>query len=490
MVVTKCRFSAQNALVTLLALASVACTAIAGTRESPETKRAPHPTSQISGNDDSNAEDIDVTTTDSLTFGPVVCGVKSAARHIFIHNKTQEPRDFSIMVQDEPAFSIGISKGGTLAGGQVLDVPIFAQPSMAGALESKIVVSSGSSFVQVNVAVEGRGATLDFSNGSLDIGDTPLSVEGTASVTLTNSGSATAEIESFDGQNGDFTVSPSSFTLVKDESRQLTVRFAAGQSPTAEALFTKLSPKATGLCTAAPSLAVSARRVDTNVTVTNGDWGKQDCTTTPKNQQSIVIKNYMPKQLKWSVTPATQFKITGPTSGTIAAAQIGAVAGTSPGSVSIPYSAPTLPATPGPLKESVIVTVTAMDGSPPAPNTPSAHPAELSVDVRGAVLQFSKSTLAFKDIASGDSESFDITNKGVDDVRVYWSFTRTSGDKAWTYPDSTYVQRNNGSGNVRIGYTPSANPPDAATININGYFGGRICNLNALKAVTLQGATN
>src|SRR5262249_44930267 len=152
-------------------------------------------------------------------------------------------------------------------------------------------------------------------------------------------------------------------------------------------------PKATGLCTAAPMLVAKGSRVDTTVTVSGGDWGKQNCLTTPTTRD-VVIKNYYAGELKWSVTPTSKFKLNGTaTSGPLPRGTIGAVAGTgtTPGQITLTYKAPPTGATPAPITEDITVAVTLPNGQPIPGATPIDHKVTLQIDVRGSVVALSDS---------------------------------------------------------------------------------------------------
>jgi hypothetical protein len=486
--VAKCRFPAQHALVALLAIATVACTAIAGVRDPDPIAKSSKRDAGSPTSGDSNATDIAVTV-DSLDFGNVACGASTTVNLVVVNNSDQD-RPYTIERQSDDSPFTSSKPTGTIPARDKVDVPLTVTPTVGGQVKNNIVVTSGNEFVTVPVTVVGQGAALDWAMSSVDLGETPLGTDGTAQVSLHNSGSAAAKIAGFSGANNDFDVTPSAATIQPGQDASFTVTLKANATPTPTPISTTIIPNVTGLCTAAPMLVARGSRVDTTVTVTGGDWGKQACNTSPPTRD-VVIKNYYAGELKWSVTPTTKFKLNGgATTGPLPRGTIGAVAGTgtTPGQITLTYKAPPTGATPAPITEDITVAVTLPNGQPIPGATPINHPITLQIDVRGSIVALSASSLDFATDKNGQSSNtFKISNSGNEQAWIVWGYQR-SGGPAWTgIPQQTFTNPS-GTTTVDIGYTPSDSPPDGATLTPFVAQGSwNICNISSLSKVTLTG---
>ncbi|HEY8075388.1 MAG TPA: choice-of-anchor D domain-containing protein [Labilithrix sp.] len=472
-----------------MAAFSVACTALAGERDPDATRPPVRLDSSTPSAPDSNAQDIDSPETQTgLDFGEVGCGVDSAPKSITIVNKTNAPRPYQMVLEDGSVFQPLDPKAmsGTVPVGDPLVIKMIAAPKLSGGAKSNVVVASGSSFVQIALSVSGAGAALEWETATADIGEAPLDNDVTTVVKLKNTGTRAASITGFTGTTSDFVASAPS-SIAPGQDADVTFKLVAGAMQSS-VLTTTMTPQAGGLCAVAPSIAVSGQRVDTTVTVAGADWGKQPCTTTPTSTQDVVVKNYWTHPITWTIATPSIFTLgSGVTSGTVAAKD-----GTGPGVANITFKAPPLGAVPKPITEAIKLTVHGSGATLPPP-ADGDHVVNLTVDVRGAVLAITPSTLDFNATTkSSDQQSFKITNTGNEVAWLYWRYQRTAGGPAWTgLPQETGTNPGGGSTTWRIGYQPSTAPPNTATLSPqddSSYMGGgRICNPSVLGAITLQG---
>ncbi len=474
----------------LLASLSIACSAIAGERD-PDPTRPPVRLDSSTTAPDSNAQDIDSPEVAAgIDFGEVGCGVDSAPKSITIVNKTNSPRPYTMVLENGSAFQPLDPKAvsGTVPVGQPLVIKMIAAPTFAGASKSNVVIASGSSFVQVPLVVTGAGGALEWETSSADLGEAPLGNAVSTTVKLRNTGTRAATIDGFGGQSGDITAAAAMPTIAKGDEAEVTLTLTAGGAESS-VLSAMITPQAKGLCAQPPAIAVSGKRVNTTVTVSGADWGKKPCTTTPSETHDVVVKNYWNKPITWSVSATSIFTLAGRMStGTLAAKDANG-----PAVANITFRAPALGADPKPLVEAVTVTLHGANGATLPQPADGDHVVNLSVDVRGAVLAITPATLNFvATTRTADQQSFRVANTGNEVAWLMWKYQRTAGGPAWAGVPQETGTNAGGTTTIRITYEPTTAPPNAATltpIDDSGYMGGgRVCNPNALTAVTLSGS--
>ena len=491
---------ARLALALGAAGALIACAQLAGL-ESPEDRvtpedapRASAPSEPTSGavgdedkdNTDSNAEDIDVSPV--LDFGTVGCGDEQTA-NLVVTNKSDKDRTYSVVIPEGAPFHTSAALEGTLPANGNVVLPIVARPTVSGESKANIVVTSGSSFATVPAGVIGAGATLEWMTATADIGDTPLNTEGTTKAKLKNTGVRPATITGFDGVTADFVASPSQLVIAPNVEAEIEVTLTKGSTPTSKLSTTLVPIVPASLCAPAPPVNVSGQRVNTTVTVSGADWGKQDCNSAPTAARNVVVRNYSNKEVKWTITaPPTRFTLgSAATTGIVPpATDNGAV----PGAAEIPFKAPELGAEPKPLTDSVTVRIESTAGPPLAAPSGGDHTVPLRVDVRGAVVAIAPTQLAFvaRRGQSSSTKVFSITNTGNEPAVLAWTFARTAGGPAWVgTPQSTSTSPGKTT-NVGIRYQPSTAPPNTATLTPSRAGGGAICNPAGLAIVTMSGS--
>lgn len=489
------RLAPRLALV-LAAAALVACAQIAGLQApdeasiDPATKagRPDEPRTGAVGNEDkantdSNAEDIAVTHV--LDFGTVGCG-DERTENLVVTNRSAEPRSYAVLLPEGAPFHTSAALEGMLPANGNVVVPIVARPTAAGEAKVNVVVTSGASFATVPAGVIGAGATLEWMTASADIGDTPLNTEGTTKARLKNTGVRAATVTGFLGIDVNFTASPTQLVLAPDAEADIELTLTKGGTATNK-LTATFTPIATGLCAAPLPVTVSGQRVNTNVTVSGADWGKQDCNSTPTATRNVVVKNYSNKPLTWTVTaPPTRFALQGALTGTVPPSPDN---GSVPGTADIPFKAPELGAEPGVLTDSVTVKVESTSGATLAAVPGGEYTVPLHVDVRGAVLAIAPTELTFvaRQGYRSATKVFSITNTGNEPAALAWTFQRTAGGPAWIgNPQSTSTSAGRTT-NVGISYQPSTAPPNTATLTPSRAGGGKICNPAGLAVVSLSG---
>lgn len=66
---------------------------------------------------------------------------------------------------------------------------------------------------------------------------------------------------------------------------------------------------------------------------------------------------------------------------------------------------------------------------------------------------------------------------GNEPARIGWAFARTAGQPAWTGLPGITSTSGGSSSTVNLGYTPSSDPPNTATLTTSRNGGGKICNI-------------
>jgi hypothetical protein len=133
---------------------------------------------------------------DTLPFGSVPIGQKSAAQTVLITNQGKLSSGALVLSVDSTDFAIDDSVSGDcsaglkLAGGAACGVHIVFTPSTGGARNGTLTVS-GSPGGAVNTSLSGIGATpgvLTMSAKAIDFASTPVGTSVTRTITVTNAG--------------------------------------------------------------------------------------------------------------------------------------------------------------------------------------------------------------------------------------------------------------------------------------------------------------
>lgn len=433
---------------------------------------------------DSNATGIAVAVA-SVDFEHVSCNTESAPQSIVVANTTSVARPFSVLMPEGTPFTSNDPLSGTLPADGHVTVKVFAKPTVAGTVKANITVTSGSSFVIVPVGVVGVGGALEWSTQLADIGDTPVTTDGTTKVFLKNTGTADATVTRFatlTPSGSPFSAGPDNLAIRAGGQSEVTLTLAKGL-PSAK-LSEGLRPVAEGLCAAAPIMTVTGQRVVNTLTVTGADWGKRDCNTTTSEERAVVVRNYASKPLRWTVkTAPTRYRLVGASTGIVDVGN-----GTTPGEANIAFTAPAFGSTLGPLTETVTVAIENYNGSNLEAPVIGERQVALRSDVRGAIVALSTTELTFvADIGSSTTQPLVIRNTGNEMASLTWAFARTAGQPAWTGLPSTTLTLNGLTSTIMLGYTPTGDPPNAATLTPSRNGGAKICNPGELAVVTVKG---
>ena len=495
-IVGKCRpFIGPQLLGIITASTLFACAQLAGLDDDPGAGQgaAPRPETEVSPTEranppgaekqaDQNAQDLAVSQGE-VEFGSVGCGTESKHTQLIVMNLSDTGRKFTVTIPDGAPF--GIEGGGNEWIGELwakgsAKVALFAKPSTSGPAKSSAVISSNGAFITVPLGVNGTGAELEWGTGLADVGETPLGMDGLLEVTLKNKGSLAAVVKKFDFETAGspFSISPANLVVDPKGEAKLTIKLAKGNTVSG-ALTNKIIPDAFGQCAPPPSVQVTGQRVDTSVTVSGADFGRQPCNSTPADKKAVVIKNYYNKPVKWTLkTQPTRYTLASgsPTTGTVDAA-----AGTTPAQATILFSAPALGATLGALEDDVTITLENTAGSQLPPAALGDKKVKLRTDVRGAIVRVNESAFSFT-ATKGTSASNDlrVTNDGNETAKINWEYTRLTGAPAWTGLPGTTTTSGKATTSTRITYSPTN---DASTAKLTPVRNGGYTICNPLPAM-------
>lgn len=493
----KCRpeRALQTTLGVLAALSLFACAQLAGIDDSAgsgigrdsdnvepsERANAPGAEKEV----DQNAEDLSVSQSD-IEFGSVVCQTESKRTELVVTNKSDRGRKFTVTIPEDAPFRIENAEGNVFRGdlwarGNA-KVAIYAKPNSSGLTKSTAVIASNGAFINVPLGVKGTGAELEWGTELADVGETPLGTDGTVKVVLKNKGTSPGFVKKFDfaTAGSPFSISPSNVTIQPGTETELTVKLAKGSSVSG-LLTNKITPDAFGQCSPPPGVQVTGQRVDTSVTVSGADFGRQPCNTTPSEKKGIVIKNYYNKPVKWTLkTTPTKYTLVGygaataVTTGTVEAAN-----GSTPSQATILFSAPPLGTQLGTLEEEMTVTLENTPGSQLPANALGDKKVKLRTDVRGAIVTVNGNTTELDFLAKLDESAkkdFRVVNTGNETAKINWEYTRTAGGVAWSNLPGTTTTYGGSSSVTRITYSPTTAPPNEAKLVPVQNGGYKICN--------------
>lgn len=434
---------------------------------------------------DQNAEDLSVSQAD-VEFGSVVCQTESKRTELVINNRSDKGRKFTVTIPEDAPFGIDGAVGNVLTGDLwakgTAKVSLYAKPNTSGLTKATAVVASNGAFINVPLGVNGTGAELEWGTELAEVGETPLNTDGTLKVVLKNKGTSPAFVKKFDFQTAGspFSVSPSTLTIQPKTETELTVKLAKGSSVSG-LLTNKVTPDAFGQCSAPPGVQVTGQRVDTSVTVSGADFGRQPCNTTPSGQKGIVIKNYYNKPVKWTLkTTPTKYTLA---SGAATTGSVEPATGSTPSTATIRFNAPPLGTTLGTLEEEVTVTIENTPGSQLPANALGDKKVKLRTDVRGVLISVNATAFTFTaKIDASAKNDFKVINQGNETAKINWDFTRTAGDPAWSNLPGTTTTYGPGTTTTKITYSPTGAPPNTAKLVPVQNGGYKICNPQNLPA--------
>ena len=415
--------------------------------------------------------DANITITPSrLDFGEVACGSESAAQLVKIVNSGSAATPYKVEIPTGTALRVEGALNGMIPAKQAVTLSVFATPRVAGDFNATdLFVTAGEALQPIHATAKGTGATFELVQSSISFGDVrkengapPVDVE------VRNSGTKAVSVSDFIVSKPDaFSVTwqgqPAAFTIAPQTSAHLLVTMLTATSDDAAALTETIKPKETKFCGAPPILTMTGRRVTSNVTLSTGDWGRQDCNSTPKSKD-IVITNYANAVVTYSVQPVAGSAFTildeGPHS--IALAPTAA----SPQTAAIKVVPKPLPATaPLPnLSELLGVTLAST-----APGINGRHDVTLHVDVRGAIITITPAALTFTSTgAASDRKTFTVENTGNEGAYLSWSLNRTStnGGSSWSIGAPQGIGGSSTGAKVTTNGTVDFQPPAAAGVEV------------------------
>lgn len=436
--------------------------------------------SEDGGAIDPSAVSIAVTPTD-LDFGAIECGSESPAKLVSIQNTGQVPASYDLVVPAGSPFTIVGPLTGTLPPMAAVTLQVSAKLEGSGNAATELVVTAGNSVQPVRLKAAGRGPALEITPALVDFGDVRMqSGSAPVDVEVTNRGTAPAVISSFEA-SADFAAAlpamPASIPPGAKSMVAVTMKPGSESAPLQAVLRPLLTQK---LCGPTPSIAVKGRRVNSNVTVSGADFGKQQCTQT--SSKSVVVTNYSPSALTFtaSLKTGSAFTLVSGATGTIPAAP----SSTTPTTGTIVLKPKPFGATLGTIAESLAIDVSGI-----APPEGGLRSVPITVDVRGIILSIMPSSLG-NFVSTGsttDTKSFTVKNNGNENAVLDWTLQRTIGGVAWTSTPPVSISAG-ATGSGTVGFRPTGNGPHEAKITpaLNVFFSTSVI-CPAVPALTVQG---
>lgn len=467
----------------------LACGQIAGIDDAPVvdegtvTPGNTPPNDKPGGTIDERNDSTIVILPQELDFGAVPCGSTSLGKLITIQNTGSSATTYEVALPANPSFTVMGALSGPLAAKSSVTLQAFAKPAVANENTTDLVVSAGGAVRSLKPKVRGMGAALEIVPPLWNFGEVR---KNTASAPvpfdIVNRGNAPAVITAFAGL-GNFAVTGLPLPVsIEGDNAKVTIQanMTAGlDSPTpVQEVMTVES--ASNMCAVSPSLTLKGKRVNADVLISSGDWGKVDCVPTP-NAKDITLSNYSLAALTYtaSLQAGSAFTIVSGMTGTVPMGNGGSMAGTQKVVVKPNGFTTAL----GAISETLTVTWTSAS-PPPNLTTP------LTVDYRGSIVTSTPLVLTF--VSDGNTKatkSFVTTNTGNEPVYLDWYLARTSGGSGWsTSPPFMLSPGSNPS--TKVDFLANTNGTTTAQLypERNRWFQSRpIC--NAVARIELQGST-
>jgi hypothetical protein len=466
----------------------VACSELAGINDAktidesvPEPDRTENP--PVRPGDDQRTDESIVISPAEIDFGDVPCQTEAVAKLISIHNKSTAATSYKVVIPDGTAFRIDGALEGSVPAGGVVTLRVFAKPGTAGANTTDLVISAGNAVQTIHPKARGTGATMELLPTLVSFGDVRMqSGGGPIDVEVVNRGTAPITFSAFE-TSAEFAVALGVPQLRIDPEGKAIVK--ATLKPGVESaapLQAILKPVLTQtLCGQPPVLTLTGKRVNSSVTLSSGDFGRQNCTANPSRE--ITVSNYSPSLLTYtaSLAAVTAFTITSGASGSLAAGNTN-----TPTLAKITVQAKPFGTNLTPIAEDLTVNIVGI-----AAPEGGMRKVPLKVDVRGAIVTFTPQEIRnfTSDGVTTDTKTFNALNTGNEPIYLYWIFARTAGGAAWTYnPPSSISPAQTRSGVV--GFKPTTQGLNEARLTpfrgTNIYGGGGV-SCTPLNAIVLQG---
>jgi hypothetical protein len=378
----------------------------------------------------------------SLDFGVAGCGTQVPPQTVNLENTGSSPILYEASLPEASGFALGgqqlTKTSGTVPpGGRTAFAITVASLHTLGALRTTLTIKIGDELREVPITVTGLGARLDVDHQVVDYGDVYFSASSVAQVGLSNPGTEDITIKSLGNLGTDFIVdktTPLPLVVPKAGNATLKLDFLAGAAgaPLMRDITFETDDKP--LCGDKPTLALRARRVNTDVTVNPGtiDFGKQPCGTQPVGQ-TVTVRNYglAPATVVATTMMPSRYAIVG------GSFSVQAAAGMTPGTATFTVQPSSVTAPVGIATESINVMVNG-----------TARALTARIDPRGAILGLGPTFLSFAFV--GQKRSVGVTNTGNENADT----TYTSSSPAFTPGPGVTIFANGGNSNLEITYTP------------------------------------
>jgi hypothetical protein len=484
------RFPNLGSLVAVLTASTcvVACAAIAGISQSASTDGA---TANGEGGANDSRTDANISITADLDFGDLPCGTESTAKLLTIHNAGATATTYKVVIPDGTPFRIdGALTGPLPAHSDPVTLKVFAKPGTAAVVTADMVVSAGDAVQPITATAHGTGATFELTPPLIDFGAVRMqSGAGPSDVIISNHGSEPVSVSAWD-PSPDFAVAMDSPTLAIPAGGTGTVHASfKPASVESSSLTAMLHPVITqALCGEPPVLTLSGSRVNSNVTLSSGDFGNDDCTS-QTGAKDVTISNYSSSMLTYTATlqagASSPFEINGAATGTVAA---GTTAVPQLGKINVQPKA--YGTTVGTLTDTLMIDipdVSAPDGGP--------RTVPLTVNVHGAIVTFTPTSITnfSSDGSRTDEKTFTAKNTGSDTIYLLWGTQTTQGNgSAWNIFAPSSLKAGETSNGV-VDFRPGSSGTSSVTlsaIRIKDFSGNGAVSCTALAPITLSGVKN
>jgi len=402
----------------------------------------------------------------SLEFGPVVCGEKATPQPITIRNTTDVPLPYEVRVPEGSGFVLESPAKGEIPPTESVTISVTVQPASPNDLNGAIAISAGASYMEVAAHAIGKGAVLEFVPNAVEFGQVRTNDSAMIPIELKNTGSAPAMITAFEGGTNALQVPlPATLTIPAGESRPVDATVIAPSAP--GSLVATIKPSvASAICGALPELLLRAEAIDTTVTFSVADFGTVDCNTTGATAE-VTIRNYSPNAVtvaqatlpddsRFEVVSDLPLTVPGGTDGMPSTAKLELLA--KPVGIDL-----------GTFEETVTLSLVGVDEDQRQRTT------KARIDVRGAILEMSPTSLQFATNGWIQFKAFTLRNTGNAPIRVVYDFRQLAGLGIWFPEDGPEMVEPNKSVNMDLGFLSKLKTEHRATMTPRRESGAVAC---------------